>query len=120
MRIKKDTKGFTLVEMIVAAVVMAILAAVAIPMYRGYVVGQQQATVDNLAQTAGAAANAYWRRTNINLNSNDFLPKSNTLGLYYSSNTNNNTGYSITVSGNTITVTDLAHNTIKNNTVNYN
>lgn len=112
-----DSKGFTMVEMIVTAVIIAILAAVAIPMYRGYVLGQRQATVDNLAQTAGAAANSYWRRTGTVPGNTDFNP-SNTLGLYYSNNAT--TGYSITISSNTITVKDQTNTSITNNKVNIN
>jgi prepilin-type N-terminal cleavage/methylation domain-containing protein len=112
----RGCRGFTFVEMIVAAVIVAVLAAVAIPMYRGYVLGQRQATVDNLAQTAGAAANAYWRRTGIPLTNDAFLPgNSGKLNLYYST-----TSYSITVSGNAINVKDLSNTSIYNNKVNYN
>ncbi|MCL2688678.1 MAG: prepilin-type N-terminal cleavage/methylation domain-containing protein [Chitinispirillia bacterium] len=62
---KRDTRqGFTLVEVIVVAVIVLILSAVAIPMYNGYVRGARQDTVNNLAETAAAAANSFWRRTN--------------------------------------------------------
>jgi type IV pilus assembly protein PilE len=59
----KISKGFTLIEAIITAVIIAILAAVAIPMYTGYVTGARQDRVNNLAQTAAAAANAYVRKT---------------------------------------------------------
>jgi prepilin-type N-terminal cleavage/methylation domain-containing protein len=108
-------KGFTIIEVIIVAVIVAVLASVGIPMYRGYIMGQRQTTVNNLAQTAGAAANSYWRRTNVVPAYNDFLPMSNTLGLYYS-----NSGYNITISGNTITVTDKTYTTISNSTVTIN
>jgi prepilin-type N-terminal cleavage/methylation domain-containing protein len=55
-------KGFTLVEVIVVAVIVLILSAVAIPMYNGFVKNARQDTVVNLAETAAAAANTLWRK----------------------------------------------------------
>ena len=49
----KDQKGFTLIEVIVVAVIVAVLAAVAIPLYNGYVNSSRQNVVDN---NAGSAA----------------------------------------------------------------
>jgi prepilin-type N-terminal cleavage/methylation domain-containing protein len=59
----KNQKGITLVEIIVVAVIVGILSSVGIPIYAGYIRDQRQSTVDNFAETAGAAANAYVRRT---------------------------------------------------------
>jgi prepilin-type N-terminal cleavage/methylation domain-containing protein len=59
----KRQNGFSLVEVIVVAVIVGVLAAVGIPIYAGYMRDQRQMTVDNLAETAGATANAYVRRT---------------------------------------------------------
>jgi type IV pilus assembly protein PilE len=59
----RNPKGFTLIEAIISAVIVAILAAVAIPFYTGYVTSARQDRVNNLAQTAAAAANAYVRKT---------------------------------------------------------
>ena len=50
---KKNNTAFTLIEVIVVAVIVAILAAVAIPIYNGYVKNTRQNIVDN---TAGSAA----------------------------------------------------------------
>ncbi len=47
------------------AVIVAILAAVAIPVYTSYVSGQRQEVVNNLAQTASVSANIFWRRFGI-------------------------------------------------------
>jgi prepilin-type N-terminal cleavage/methylation domain-containing protein len=76
-------KAFTLVEAIVTAAIMAILAAVAIPMYAGFIHDQQQTTVDNLAETAAAAANAYVRRTGDSTNATNIK---NNINLYYDAN----------------------------------
>jgi len=56
-------KGFTLIEVIVVAVFVLILAAVGIPMYNGFIMTERQNVVDNLAETAAAAANVHYRRT---------------------------------------------------------
>lgn len=61
-RVRKRA-GFTLVEVIVVSVIVAVLAAVAIPVYISYVNSTRQASVDQLAQTAAAAANGYFRKT---------------------------------------------------------
>lgn len=53
LRNKKNEKGFTLVEVIVVAVIVAILAAVAVPLYQGYVDSSRQNVVQN---TAGSLA----------------------------------------------------------------
>ena len=53
----KSQKGFTLVEVIVIAVIVAILALVGIQLYTGFINQARQDTVDNLAHTAAAAAN---------------------------------------------------------------
>ncbi|MDR2577512.1 MAG: prepilin-type N-terminal cleavage/methylation domain-containing protein [Chitinispirillales bacterium] len=45
----KNNKGFTLVEVIVVAAIVLILAAVAIPMYMGYVRDSRQAAASNAA-----------------------------------------------------------------------
>jgi len=49
----KNNKGFTLVEVIVVAVIVLVLAAVAIPLYNGYVRDSRIAVLEN---TAGSIA----------------------------------------------------------------
>src|SRR4051812_36522019 len=56
-------RGFVLAEILVVSVIVAILAAVAIPIYTGYITSQRQSVVKNLAQTAAVAANVYYRRS---------------------------------------------------------
>jgi prepilin-type N-terminal cleavage/methylation domain-containing protein len=111
----KNSTGFSLVEIIVTSVIIAILAVVAIPLYSGYLRDQRQSTVNNLAQTAAAAGNAYWRRTGANLTSADLLPQSTNLSLYYD---NSSSGYSMSLSGNMVRVNDVGHSPI-NGRANY-
>jgi type IV pilus assembly protein PilA len=58
-------RAFTLVEVIVVAVIVAILAAVAIPQYQAYVVESRQSAVDNLAESGAAMANSWYRRKGV-------------------------------------------------------
>jgi prepilin-type N-terminal cleavage/methylation domain-containing protein len=59
---KKGVAGFTLVESLITAAIVAILAAVAVPMYLSYVEAQRRSSVESLAQTAAVSANALYRR----------------------------------------------------------
>ncbi|MBD3391551.1 MAG: hypothetical protein GF418_05865 [Chitinivibrionales bacterium] len=69
--------GFTLVEGIVVGVIIAILAAVAIPIYTGYVQQSRSDAVSSLAESAAAAADIYFRKTGAD-------PSLNDLQLHYS------------------------------------
>jgi len=51
-------KGFTLVEVIVVAVIVAVLALVAIQLYQGYVKDSRQNTAENLAASAAGHVQA--------------------------------------------------------------
>lgn len=84
MNIRSD-RGFTLVEVIVTAVIVAILAGVAIPNYLGYVTQTRQDAVNGLAETVGAAANSQWRKSAT-------VPTLASLGITYDA-----TKYTITV-----------------------
>lgn len=53
---KKMKKGFTLVEVLVVAVIIAILAAVGVPLYMNYVKDARKGVAEN---AAGEAANLY-------------------------------------------------------------
>ena len=48
-------KGFTLIEVIVVAVIVAILAAVAIPTYNGYIENSSNSVAVNVAGTVAAS-----------------------------------------------------------------
>lgn len=53
-------KGFTLIEVLVVAVIVAILAAVAIPAYNGYIQSSKEKVARNTAGTVAAALAAYY------------------------------------------------------------
>jgi len=54
----KNQKGFTLVEVIVVAVIVAVLAAVAVPLYNGYIKDSRMNVVQNFAGTVATAISA--------------------------------------------------------------
>ncbi|MBN1128210.1 MAG: prepilin-type N-terminal cleavage/methylation domain-containing protein [Chitinispirillaceae bacterium] len=96
-----ESRGFSLVEVIVVSVLIAVLASIGIPMYAGYIRDQRQSVVDNLAETAAANANAYWRRTGTNLSDGDVAPNTDPLNLYF-----DNVKYRVSISGARITAED--------------
>lgn len=51
-KILKNNKGFTLVEVIVVAVIVAVLSLVGIQLYQGYVQDSRNNTAENLAASA--------------------------------------------------------------------
>jgi prepilin-type N-terminal cleavage/methylation domain-containing protein len=55
---KKSQQGFTLVEVIVVAVIIAILAGVAIPLYLNYINNSRLNTASNAAGSAASFAGA--------------------------------------------------------------
>lgn len=95
-------RGFVLVEVLVVSVIVAILAAVAVPLYTGYVRAQRVETVQQLAQAAAIAANAYYRRNNVDPTTVDQL------GLFFPDPTK----YQVLLSGDNVTVRDASDNTI--------
>jgi prepilin-type N-terminal cleavage/methylation domain-containing protein len=109
MRLRYDNKGFSLVETLVVCVIVAVLAAVSIPLYNGYVTNQRWSTVNNLAETAAAAANAQWRRINADLPATSpVVPNTSPLNLYF-----NATNYTVEIlAGGSIKVTDALRTSI--------
>lgn len=54
MIFSKKSKGFTLIEVIVVAVIIAVLSAVAIPLYNGYIRDSRRNTAENVAGSAAS------------------------------------------------------------------
>jgi len=122
----KKRSGFTLVEVIVVAVIVLVLSAVAIPMYNGYVRGARADAMENLAETAAAAANTMWRRMgDANLPPNfDGAQQPNTPPLnvhFISEPAPANRGHTVTVdqTGGTVTVRELRTNPLDPVTANF-
>ena len=57
-KIKKNQKGFTLVEVIVVAVIVAVLAAVAIPIYLNYIDTSRENQANNIAGSVASFCGA--------------------------------------------------------------
>ncbi|MDR3013021.1 MAG: prepilin-type N-terminal cleavage/methylation domain-containing protein [Chitinispirillales bacterium] len=72
--IKNNNKGFTLVEVIVVAVIVLILAAVAIPLYNGYIRDSRIASVSNAATAIASGLGAA-----VQTNSADWGPQTTNL-----------------------------------------
>jgi len=58
-------KGFTLIEVLVVAVIVAILAAVAIPAYNAYIKGSKEKVAVNFAATVAQSAATYYAQSQI-------------------------------------------------------
>jgi prepilin-type N-terminal cleavage/methylation domain-containing protein len=54
--------GFTLVEVVTVAAIIAVLSAVAIPVYTGMVKSQRKEVAKNICQSTAVSANIYFRR----------------------------------------------------------
>jgi prepilin-type N-terminal cleavage/methylation domain-containing protein len=57
-KLLRNNKGFTLVEVIVVAVIVLVLAAVAIPLYNGYINDSRKASAENIAGSIASSAGA--------------------------------------------------------------
>ena len=69
---RKKEKGFTLVEVIVVAVIVAVLALVGIQLYQGYATEARRNTAENLAASA-----ASYLQTFVNARGVDFVDATN-------------------------------------------
>lgn len=58
-------KGFTLIEVLVVAVIVAILAAVAIPAYNAYIRSSKEKVALNFAATVAQSAGTYYSQSQI-------------------------------------------------------
>ncbi|MBD3345049.1 MAG: prepilin-type N-terminal cleavage/methylation domain-containing protein [Chitinivibrionales bacterium] len=56
----RKNEGFTLIEVIVVAVIIAVLSAVAIPLYNGYIRDSRQRTAENVAGSCASFIGTAW------------------------------------------------------------
>lgn len=72
---RKKERGFTLLELMIVVIVLAILATAGVPFYRSFMTNQRirTATFDMMALITFARSEAIKRNTNITLNGNGSL-----------------------------------------------
>ena len=61
---EKNKSGFTLIEMLVVIAIVGILAAVAMPLYKGYVVTAKLSEVENAMSTIASGVTGYYESQN--------------------------------------------------------
>ncbi len=103
----KNQKGFTLVEVIVVAVIVAVLAAVAIPLYNGYIRDSRINVANNIAGSVASAAGATYQQEPANVPADgDYTGTITFPGLSTENNVINiPAGYTITMASPAVTCT---------------
>jgi type IV pilus assembly protein PilA len=61
---KKNKSGFTLIELLVVIAIIGILAAVALPMYKGYTITAKLSEVENAMSTVASGVTGYYELQN--------------------------------------------------------
>jgi len=62
--VKNFGPGFTLIELLVVIAIVGILAAVALPLYRGYTITAKLSEVENAMSTVASGVTAYYQNQN--------------------------------------------------------
>jgi prepilin-type N-terminal cleavage/methylation domain-containing protein len=78
---KKNKSGFTLIELLVVIAIIGILAAVALPLYRGHTIMAKLAEVENAMAVVASGAAAYYRDENTWPNCPSVTDVTNSLGV---------------------------------------
>ena len=61
---KWDKSGFTLIELLVVIAIIGILAAVALPLYKGYIIMSKLSEVQNAMSTVASGVTGYYETQN--------------------------------------------------------
>ncbi len=101
-----DRSGFTLVEVVVTSVIIALLATTATLLYGGYITDSAQQTVTDMAGVAASSANAYLRKTGA-------APDSAKLNLFLSDASR----YTVEVDSPNVIISDVKYSV--NDTINF-
>jgi len=100
------SKGFTLVELMIVVAIMAIIAAVAMPLYNGYIqTSREGALINNIATVEVFQEDFRLRNGAYQAGEFDGGPDANLLVLGWQPQSDDGTVYTITVAGATYDVT---------------